>query len=163
MVTLRESSLHSLCTRACLNFTTLTFSTQAKCRNGVVCVSVVCVLQSVSACAWMGVCGVCVSVHACVRVRVYQVCLYLAPCCKHQAWCPTRTSHWESLCCRSSQKFSPPKAFTRVNRYRRRGIEHQTHSTITQTLSKQGCDYNKTLPCRHYCLSQESRHSEIQS
>ena len=161
---MRESSLHSLCTRACLNFTTLTFSTRAKCRNGVVCVSVVCVLQSVSACAWMGVCGVCVSVHACARVRVYKVCLYLAPCYKHQAWCPTGTSHWESLCVLSLfPKFSPPEAFTRVNRYRRRGIEHQKHSTITQTLSKQGCDFNKTLPCRHYAFHKRADTAEFQS
>ena len=44
------------------------------------------------------------------------------------------------------QEYRIVNPFTRVNRYRRRGIEHQKHST-KQTLSKQGCDYNKTLPC----------------
>ena len=69
---------------------------------------------------------------------------------------PSWVSHWNIALGISVlslfPKFSPPEAFTRVNRYRRRGIEHQKHSTIKQTRSKQGCNYNKTLPCRHYAF-----------
>ena len=146
MVTLRESSLHSR-TRACLDVTTLTFSTRAKCRNGVVCVSVVCVLQSVSACAW------CLRVCACVFACA---CVPSVPVFGSLLQAPSLVSHWNIALGISVlslfPKFSPPEAFTRVNRYRRRGIEHKKHSTITQTLSKQGCDYNNTLPCRHHAF-----------
>ena len=139
-------------------FYTLTFSTRAKCRNGVVCVSAVCVLQSVSSCTWMGVCGVCVCACACVpSVPVFGSLL--------QA--PSLVSHWNIALGISVlslfPKLSHPEAFTRVNWYRRRGIEHQKHSTIKQTRSKQGCDYIKTPPCRHYAFHKRADTAEFQS
>ena len=110
---------------------------------------------------WRGVC-VC---RWCACCRVYlRVCAYVCACaCVPSVpvfgsllQAPSLVSHWNIALGISVlslfPKFSPPEAFTRVNRYRRRGIEHQKHSTMKQTLSKQGCDYNKTLPCRHYAF-----------